>query len=129
MGTRGPVGASESELRLRGAYRKGRHSQRRDETASGAPVKPSRLKGDASRFWDSNIGLLLEAVAIYAIDSEVLAMACELFALRQATYVKLDKSPLDGKARRAYLAYHAAFMECAKRVGLEPMGRMRLPKP
>lgn len=99
--------------------------------ATGIPVKPSWLKGDAGALWKSLVPELQHAGLVGKVDEVALTVLCQTWAASLAVDRELtDPDKADdprlqrraGQLRASLLAYCTAF-------GLTPASRTRLAPP
>lgn len=145
MGARGPIGASETELKLHGSYRKGRHANRSKEPGSlglsFAPVDvPEWLQyivdADAMQFWSRVLPDLDKGKQVADLDIPAFALLSSAWKWIHECDVKLETEGFTLTSARGVTREHPLckvraryvqeFLALADSFGITPKARRRL---
>lgn len=77
---RGRRAKSPEMLKLNGTYREDRHGDRADLQVGGEPKRPTHLKGEARKLWNTVVPVLVEQGYASELDSQSLTAMCEWWA-------------------------------------------------
>lgn len=113
-----------------GSFRPARHAKRLNEPQfDGEPVKPRGMDADAGKLWDRIVPQLVKRGVVKQIDTALLVMTCEVWALYRAAMKAAIADPVSKDARCAVLGYASQFDKLASHCGLNPMDRAKLSVP
>lgn len=117
---------SESELKLKGSYRKDRHGDRTTaaDTANEVPERPDDLSADAATLWDHIVDQRRDYLA--QSDSAALEALCRSWAILRAAMRLLEANPSDRDARLTYSQSFGAVEKLLGRFGCDPAARAKL---
>ena len=99
--------------------------------ATGVPVKPPWLKGDAGALWKSLVPELQHAGLVGKVDEVALVSLCQIWSQSLAADHELadpDKAD-DPRLQRRAIQLHASLLAYAVQFGLTPASRNRLTPP
>lgn len=83
---------TQREHRLQGTFNATKHSGfRNPEPASGIPVPPKKLDGDAAAEWDRMLQRLTDSKILSGVDDGALYQYCRLFAETEACADRLSE--------------------------------------
>jgi phage terminase small subunit len=125
MGARGPLGKSVTELKLHGGFRPDRHADR-PQKPDGAPTMPPSLKGTAAKHWEELVPRLIKLGHVGAIDSPMIALACEVYSLLMKALRDLKRSKPSRGAQANFDRHARQYGEITKKLGVSPLDRSRL---
>lgn len=115
------------ELKLHGNFNVTRHKDRlAAPVATGQPIKPDHLTGEASDLWDFIAAKLVDNGTVKEQDTMALVVACEMWALYRAAVTVSLENPADRDARITVLHYKAAWESSAAKLGLNPADRQKI---
>lgn len=109
-----------------GTFRAHRHAGMAGVKATGKPVCPRCLSGEARKFWTLVVPELTQNGTVKRLDTAAVQAACETWALYRAAYQEAIADPLDKAARCAVVSYLALWERLAAKLGLSPVDRARL---
>jgi P27 family predicted phage terminase small subunit len=117
---------------LDGSYREDRHGA--EPEATGIPVKPTALKGAASKLWDELVPRFITSGIVTAWDTSTLFAMCQWWGRYLVAGKRLDALFASKKPAASDLHYFTkiadlagkAFDRLAARFGMTPADRARL---
>ena len=115
-------------IKANGTFEPSRHRKREHEpSCPGDPERPTWIKGEARKMWDSAVPMLREMGVLQRIDWAELAAMCRWWATWRRTDKELEKCTGDDYrlTLRAGMAWKH-FDNIAKRFGLTPVDRVGL---
>lgn len=114
-------------LKITGQYRQDRHGQREiEDSATGKPIRPQWLSGEARKFWDRTVPLLVQMGIAKQIDSADLASMCQWWAVWREHITQAAEDPA---SLTAAVKAWSQFAPLADRFGMSPSARTKIAVP